>query len=51
MQGTQIRSLDQKIPQALVQLSMCAQTTEACTPWSLCSAIREATGMRNPCTT
>ena len=36
-----------KTPQALVQLSTCATTTEAHAPWSLCSAVREATGMRS----
>ena len=32
-------------------LSPQAAATEACTPWSPCSATREATAMRNLCTT
>ena len=44
------------IPRALEQLSLWATSTEAHgfrahKPYSLCSATREATAMRSPCTT
>ena len=40
-----------KTPHAVEQLSLWATTTEACVLWSLCSATRDATAVRNPHTT
>ena len=60
MQETRVRSLIQKIPQAVEQLSPCTATTEP-VPWSLgagpaeahergpCSATREAVAARGLC--
>ena len=57
MQGTQVQSLVGKISHALGQLSLCATTTEPilCNYRSLgaqgpCSATREASAVRSPCT-
>ena len=62
MQETWVRSLVQKIPQAVEQLSPCTTATEPVL-WSLgagpadahergpCSATREATALRGLCTT
>ena len=40
-----------KIPHAAGPLSPCATTAAVCATESLCSATREATTMRSPCTT